>query len=144
MHSRGTPATMQIDPHYDDVLAEVLAELEVLAQRARSAGVAQLWLDPGIGFAKTLEHNLTLLAHVDDLVALARRYDAGVLVGTSRKRFLGLLGPEALDVDERLEGSLATEAWAVMSGATMIRVHDAPVALHLRDLYARPLQEVGA
>ena len=144
MHSRGTPATMQIDPHYDDVLAEVLAELEVLAQRARSAGVAQLWLDPGIGFAKTLEHNLTLLAHVDDLVALARRYDAGVLVGTSRKRFLGLLGPEALDVDQRLEGSLATEAWAVMSGATMIRVHDAPVALHLRDLFARPLQEVGA
>ncbi len=144
MHSRGTPATMQVAPHYDDVLAEVLAELEALARRARDAGVGELWLDPGIGFAKTLEHNLALLAHVDDLVTLARRYDAGVLVGTSRKRFLGLLGSESLDVDERLEGSLATEAWALMSGATMIRVHDASAALELRELFARPLAEVGA
>ena len=144
MHSRGTPATMQIDPHYDDVVAEVLAELEVLARRARDAGVAPLWLDPGIGFAKTLEHNLALLAHLDRLVDLARRYDAGVLVGTSRKRFLGLLGPEPLDVDERLEASLATEAWALASGVAMNRVHDAPAALALRELLSRPLEEVGA
>jgi dihydropteroate synthase len=144
MHARGTPRTMQIDPHYDDVLAEVLDALEALARRARAAGVGQLWLDPGIGFAKTLEHNLTLVAHVGEIVELAHRYGAGVLIGTSRKGFVGSLGPEPLDVDERLEGSLATEAWALLSGAAMIRVHDVPAALQLRDLVSRPLAEVGA
>jgi len=144
MHSQGTPSTMQLDPHYDDVVAEVLAALTTMAQRARDAGVAQLWLDPGIGFGKTVEHNLSLVAHCGDFVEAARRFDAGVLIGTSRKRFLGSLGAQTLEVDERLEGSLATEAWALMSGAAMIRVHDAAAAVQLRDLLARPLSEVGS
>lgn len=144
MHAQGTPDTMQVDPHYDDVLGEVEGFLEGLATRARAAGVSPLWLDPGIGFGKTTEHNLTLLAHVAEIAELARRYGAGVLIGTSRKRFLGALGPEPLDVDERLEGSLATEAWSLLGGAAMIRVHDARAALWLRDLLARPLEEVGA
>lgn len=142
MHSRGTPQTMQVNPHYDDVVDEVLVVLEAMAQRARDAGVAHLWLDPGIGFGKTLEHNVALVAHCADFVELAQRFDAGVLIGTSRKRFLGLLGPEVLDVDERLEGSLATEAWALLSGVAMIRAHDAPAAVQLRELIARPVAEV--
>jgi dihydropteroate synthase len=144
MHSQGTPQTMQVDPHYDDVVAEVLAGLEAMAVHARTTGITQLWLDPGIGFGKNREHNLALVAHSGDFVNLARRYDAGVLIGTSRKRFLGALGPELLDVDDRLEASIATEAWALMSGVAMIRVHDAAAALQLRDLISRPLAEVGA
>jgi dihydropteroate synthase len=127
---------MQLGPHYDDVVGEVHDALADMAKRARAAGVAQLWLDPGIGFGKTLEHNLALVAHCDDLVDLARRYDAGVLIGTSRKRFLGALGPHTLEVDDRLEGSIATVA--------MIRVHDASAALQLRELVSRPLTEVGS
>jgi dihydropteroate synthase len=103
-----------------------------------------LWLDPGIGFGKTTEHNLALLAHVDQLVALARQYDAGVLLGTSRKRFLGELGRERLDVDQRFEGSLATEAWAMLQGVSMVRVHDAVAAVQLRELLVRTVQEVVA
>lgn len=143
MHSQGTPRTMQIAPHYDDVVREVLEALAVTARRARRAGVAQLWLDPGIGFGKTHQHNLALVAHCDDVVQLARRFDAHVVIGTSRKGFLGALGPVALDVHERLEGSLATEAWALASGVDMIRVHDVPAALALRELLARPLEGVG-
>lgn len=144
MHSRGTPRTMQIAPHYDDVVREVLEALADMATRARQAGVARLWLDPGIGFAKTRAHNLALVAHCDDVVDLARRFDAHVLIGTSRKGFLGTLGPVALDVHERLEGSMATEAWALVSGVDMIRVHDAAAALALRELVARPLEAVRA
>jgi dihydropteroate synthase len=135
---------MQLSPRYDDVVGEVLSELEQMARHASDAGVTKLWLDPGIGFGKTLEHNLALIAHCDDFVELANRYDAGVLIGTSRKRFLGLLGPEVLDVDDRLEGSIATEAWAMLEGVAMIRVHDAPVALQLRELITRPVAEVVA
>jgi len=144
MHSQGSPATMQLAPHYDDVVDEVFSALADMARRARRAGVGDLWLDPGIGFGKSVSHNLALLAHTSQLVELADRYDAGVLVGTSRKRFLGALGPRELGVDERLEGSLATEAWAIASGAAMIRVHDAAVARQLCDLVARPLTAVGA
>lgn len=143
MHSRGTPRTMQLDPHYDDVVAEVSRALDDMAVRARTAGVSRLWLDPGIGFGKTTAHNLALVAHCDHFVELARRHGAGVLIGTSRKRFLSTLGPKELEVDERLEGSLATEAWALVSGAAMIRVHDAAAALQLRDLWSRPLEEVA-
>jgi len=144
MHRQGDAATMQLSPHYDDVVAEVEDALGALAQRARAAGVAKLWLDPGIGFGKTSEHNWRLLAYLDRFVTLARHYDAGVLVGTSRKRFLGRLGASELDVEERLEGSIATEAWALVQGATMIRVHDVAVAAQLRDLIARPLAEVDS
>lgn len=144
MHSQGTPATMQIAPHYDDVVAEVLTALEQMAQRARSAGVTQLWLDPGIGFGKSFDHNLALIAHCARIVDVARHYGAGVLLGTSRKGFVGQLTRDRLDVNDRLEGTLATEAWAMLEGVTMLRVHDVTPALQLRDLVNRPLAEVGA
>ena len=143
MHRRGDARTMQKDPRYGDVVGEVLAHLDDLAGRSRAAGVGALWLDPGIGFGKTTAHNLALLAHLDDLVALAERHEAGVLVGTSRKRFLGELGPAPLGVDDRLEGSIATEAWCLVHGAAVIRVHDVRAAVQLRDLLARPLEAVA-
>ncbi len=144
MHRQGDSLTMQLDPHYDDVLGEVLAFLRNQAERAHSLGVAPLWLDPGIGFGKTVEHNLALLAGAERLVAMAREFGAGVLIGTSRKRFLGQVGPRVLEVDERLEGSIATEAWAMLQGVSMVRVHDAGAAVQLRELLVRPLEEVVA
>jgi dihydropteroate synthase len=75
-------------------------------------------------------------------VDLAQEYGAGVIVGTSRKRFLGVLGAHELDVDERLEGSIATEAWAMLEGVSMVRVHDAVAAVQLRELLVRPVEEV--
>jgi len=144
MHAKGDPQTMQHNPTYDDVLAEVSAFLEDAARRAQAAKIAPLWLDPGIGFGKTVEHNLTLLAHCDHFVELAGRYGAGVLIGTSRKRFLEHLGEQSLGVDERLEGSIATEAWAMLQGVSMVRVHDAVAAVQLRELLVRPVEEVLA
>ena len=144
MHRRGDSRTMQLDPVYDDVVAEVEQFLREAAQRARRAGVGPLWLDPGIGFGKTVEHNLTLVAHCGRFVTLAREFGAGVLLGTSRKRFLARLGEEELGVDERLEGSIATEAWALIEGVAMVRVHDAAAAVQLRELLVRPVEEVVA
>ncbi len=126
MHMQGEPATMQADPHYDDVVAEVRTFLADRIDAARAAGVEEVWIDPGIGFGKTLAHNLTLLRHLDQLVDLG----VPVLVGTSRKGFLGaILGrsdgrDEPAPPDDRLEGSVATAVWAVHAGARMIRVHD--------------------
>ncbi|MHB1089354.1 MAG: dihydropteroate synthase [Acidimicrobiales bacterium] len=144
MHAQGNPQTMQLHPSYDDVLGEVSDFLEGAARRARAAQVGRLWLDPGIGFGKTVEHNLTLLAHCDHLVELAERYGAGVLIGTSRKRFLEHLGDRTLGVDDRLEGSLASEAWAMLQGVSMVRVHDAVAAVQLRELLVCPVEEVLA
>jgi dihydropteroate synthase len=144
MHRRGDSATMQDDPRYDDVVADVGAYLDVVGRRARDAGVVDLWLDPGIGFGKTVAHNLSLLAHLDDLVARAAILDAGVLVGTSRKSFLRQLGDRDLGVEDRLDGSIATVAWAILQGATMVRVHDVASAVQVRDLATRSLEGVGA
>mgnify|MGYP003135755111 CR=1 FL=1 len=126
MHMLGEPGTMQDDPHYDDVVDEVRAFLVAAAQRGREAGVHELWIDPGIGFGKTFEHNWALLGALDRLV------DTGipVAVGTSRKGFLGAILAEADGTDERpgpedrLEGSITTACWAATMGAAMIRVHD--------------------
>lgn len=142
MHRKGSPATMQNNPTYDNVVGEVLTFLRDAAQRSRDAGVGELWLDPGIGFGKTSEHNVALLAATDHVVALAKEFDAGVLLGTSRKRFLGDLGESFLDVDERLEGSIASEAWAFLYGANMVRVHDAQAAVQLRELLTRDVEMV--
>jgi len=126
MHMQGEPGTMQADPHYDDVVAEVRDHLVERAETARAAGVEEVWIDPGIGFGKTLEHNLALLAHLDELVATGWP----VAVGTSRKSSLGRLladsdGSEApAPVEDRLEGSLASATWAIHQGAAMVRVHD--------------------
>jgi dihydropteroate synthase len=140
LHASITPG----DAIYDDVVAEVFDFLANAARHARASGVGELWLDPGIGFNKTTEHNLALLAHLGALVALARDFDAKVLVGTSRKRFLGELAPTPLAVEERLEGSLASEAWAMLCGVDLVRVHDVAPAYYARELIARPLSEVGA
>ncbi len=105
MHRKGTPASMQDDPRYDDVVGEVRGLLVDRAQRATAAGVSEVWIDPGIGFGKTVDHNLALLAGLDALVATGYP----VLVGTSRKRFLGVIGagPDGtpLPVADRLAGS---------------------------------------
>ncbi len=128
MHMRGTPRTMQDDPRYDDVVSEVRGFLVERAHTATAAGVQEVWIDPGIGFGKRLEHNLSLLRHLSILVATGYP----VVVGTSRKSFLGALAGGA-PVDDRLEGSLATAVHAVTQGAAMVRVHDVvPAAQALR------------
>ena len=144
MHRQGDAATMQLRPTYGDVVREVADFLRAAAQRAVACSVSSLWLDPGIGFGKTVEHNLSLLAHIRRFVDLADEFGAGVLVGTSRKRFLERLGATTLDVDQRLEGSIATEAWAMLEGVSMVRVHDAAAAVQLRELLTRRVEEVRA
>ncbi|HZD65342.1 MAG TPA: dihydropteroate synthase, partial [Acidimicrobiales bacterium] len=124
MHCQGTPQTMQHDPRYRDVVAEVADVLRDRLAWGLSLGVAEVWLDPGIGFGKTGAHNLSLLRHLDVLVDLG----APVLVGTSRKSFLGRLSAwgseDPSPVDDRLEASVATAVWAIRHGAAMVRVHD--------------------
>jgi dihydropteroate synthase len=124
MHRKGTMATMQRHPHYGDVVEEVTALLVDRAGRAAAAGVDEIWIDPGIGFGKTVDHNLRLLGSLGDLVATGYP----VMVGTSRKSFLGALAPSAdgspAPVGERLPASLATATWAMQQGARMVRVHD--------------------
>ena len=120
MHMLGEPRTMQVEPVYDDVVAQVCDFLERRMAAALAAGVReeQLLLDPGIGFGKTLNHNLLLLRDLDRVVALGRP----VVLGTSRKRFIGALldaGPEG-----RAGGTAATTALGVARGAAVMRVHD--------------------
>jgi dihydropteroate synthase len=140
MHMQGVPRTMQDDPSYDDVVAEVFDFVLDRARTAQQAGVREVWVDPGIGFGKTRAHNLSLLRHLEALVGPAARAGcAGVVVGTSRKRFLGVLseasGGEPLPVAERLEGSLATAASAMVAGAGMVRVHDVTATVQVARLY---------
>jgi dihydropteroate synthase len=144
MHRQGDSTVMQQNPTYGDVVGEIAEFLLRTAERATMAGVITLWLDPGIGFGKTTEHNIAILAHVSHFVEVAARFNAGVLIGTSRKRFLGDFGGELLDADQRLEGSIATEAWALLQGVSMVRVHDAAAAVQLRELLVRPVEEVVA
>lgn len=127
MHMRGTPRTMQDDLVYNDVVAEVHAQILERAVAARRSGVPEVWVDPGIGFAKTAAQNLQLLAAMPELVSSAREAGARVLVGTSRKSFLaGFGGTEGrpVPVGERLGASLATAVWSMAAGADMVRVHD--------------------
>ncbi|MDP6492604.1 MAG: dihydropteroate synthase [Acidimicrobiales bacterium] len=126
IHMLGDPRTMQDDPTYGDVVAEVSAFLVERAERAAEAGVAEVWIDPGIGFGKTTRHNLELLAGLEALV------DTGwpVLVGASRKRFLGELAAASDGIDgltppdDRREGSVAVAAWAFHCGVRLVRAHD--------------------
>ncbi|MBE0535799.1 MAG: dihydropteroate synthase [Phycisphaerae bacterium] len=123
MHMKGTPATMQQAPHYDDVVAEVLAFLLDRAERARCRGIAadRIFIDPGIGFGKTAEDNLELLRNLDRFVGSGYR----VLLGTSRKRFIGRLTGRDVPAD-RVFGTAATVALAVAAGVSIVRVHDVP------------------
>ncbi len=137
MHRQGTPTTMQRDPRYDDVVAEVTALLVDRASRALDAGVDEVWIDPGIGFGKTADHNLALLGSLDQLVATGYP----VMVGTSRKSFLGTLagadGGAAPPPADRLPGSLATATWAMAQGAGMVRVHDVSPSVQAAVLVGR-------
>lgn len=129
MHARADPATMQDHTDYDDVVTEVRDYLVMHAQQALAAGVERVWIDPGIGFAKTSAHNLTLLRHLDALVATG--WD--VAVGTSRKSFLGPLsvrpGEPPAPAAERTDASVATAVWAISQGAALVRVHDVVAVL---------------
>ena len=122
MHMKGEPRTMQADPRYDDVVAEVAAYLNDRAQAAMGAGVARdrIWLDPGIGFGKTLAHNMALTAHLQALTALG----FPVLYAASRKRTIQAIDATATQADDRLGGSLALALEGARRGARMVRVHD--------------------
>jgi dihydropteroate synthase len=123
MHMQGTPATMQVEPQYNDVVQEVLDYLIERANRAEKAGIPKerIFIDPGIGFGKTLEHNLELLRNIDKFVAS----DYRVLVGTSRKSFIGKITGKTIP-SERIFGTAATVALCAASGVSITRVHDVP------------------
>jgi dihydropteroate synthase len=124
MHMLGEPRTMQSDPRYDDVVLDVRAFLAERMAAAVAAGIAEerIMLDPGIGFGKTVQHNLELLRRLSELVVLGRP----LVVGTSRKSFLGRI--TGREVDQRLPGTIATNVLAYERGARVFRVHDvAPV-----------------
>ena len=124
MHMLGTPRTMQLDPRYDDVVGDVKAFLEERMGYAIASGIAEerIMLDPGIGFGKTVEHNLELLRRLGELVELGRP----VVIGTSRKSFLGKI--TGREVDDRVAATIATNVLAYERGARVFRVHDvAPV-----------------
>lgn len=122
MHMQGEPMTMQSAPSYGDVVKDVSAFLLERATAAQAAGVARsaIALDPGIGFGKTVEHNVTLLRHVGDLVQLG----FPVVVGASRKAFLSKLTGEDASPQDRLEATLAAHLAAARGGADVIRCHD--------------------
>jgi len=121
MHIKGTPRDMQMNPVYGDVIGEIMDHLEESAAIALKAGIVRnrIMIDPGIGFGKTLEHNLTILERLDEFRALG----FPIVLGTSRKRFIGTV----LDIAEpkdRIEGSAATVALGIQRGARIVRVHD--------------------
>ena len=120
MHMLGTPRTMQDDPTYDDVVDQVKAFLATRIEIAVGAGIAEerIWIDPGIGFGKTVDHNLELLRRLGELRELGRP----IVVGTSRKRFLGALTNR--EVHGRLGGTVASSVLALIAGAEILRVHD--------------------
>jgi len=134
MHMRGEPRTMQDDPHYGDVVAEVERYLLARAADAEEAGVApdKIWIDPGIGFGKTVEHNLALLNALPRLCARGYR----VLLGASRKRFLGALSPSAAQPQDRLAGSLAAALAGARAGVAAVRVHDVAATVQALDVDA--------
>jgi dihydropteroate synthase len=134
MHTLGPSATMQVNPRYDDVVEEVAAFLAAAVERGKRVGVSRIWVDPGIGFGKTAAHNLDLVANLDRFSEIAP-----VLIGVSRKRFVGEIHAESdgismetpvTDADDRLEGSLAIAVWATHLGAHVVRVHDVRATVH--------------
>jgi dihydropteroate synthase len=138
MHNRGTPETMIGHARYYDVVAEVRAELGLRIDAALQAGIRQehIVIDPGIGFAKTGEHSLILLRHLRALGPA----DLPVLVGVSRKRFVGALSKEP-DPAWRLGGSLAAGLFALSRGAAILRVHDVRETVHAIRVWSACNQE---
>jgi dihydropteroate synthase len=122
MHMQGEPRTMQVEPHYDDVVAEVIAYLRARVIEADARGVDDIWVDPGIGFGKTVAHNLALLNAVG---RIGRETGRPVVIGASRKRFIASIDERARDASkDRLGGSVAAALIATQNGAAMVRVHD--------------------
>ena len=121
MHMQGEPRTMQSDPRYDDVVTDVIAYLRERVEAATGAGVSNIWVDPGIGFGKTLAHNLALLNAVG---RIEEETGKPVLIGASRKSFIGKIDPRSDAGAGRLGGSLAAALIAAQNGAQMLRVHD--------------------
>jgi len=144
MHMRGTPATMQVDPRYDDVVGEVKRYLVAAAADAHRRGVEEVYIDPGIGFGKTLEHNLALLCALAEFVATGEP----VLVGVSRKQFLGRIAArddeEPLGPEDRFEASLAAGVHAMVSGVAIVRAHDVEATLDAARLVEAALMPAGA
>jgi dihydropteroate synthase len=120
MHMPGTPRTMQNSPAYGDVVDEVKAFLDARTEAAVAAGIREerIWLDPGIGFGKTLEHNLELLRRLGELRELGRP----LVIGTSRKSFIGKI--DGSSVGDRTGGTIASSVLAAVEGADVLRVHD--------------------
>jgi len=134
MHTLGPSETMQDDPTYGDVVEEIHAFLSDAATRGRAAGVDRIWVDPGIGFGKTTVHNLDLMANLDRFSEIAP-----VLIGASRKRFIGEIHAESDGIsretpvtgpDDRLEGSVALATWSAHLGVDIVRVHDVRATVH--------------
>ncbi len=125
MHIQGKPKNMQQNPHYENLIDEIIDYLQTGIEKATAAGVPreQLWIDPGIGFGKKWYQNYIILRYLDELKSLS----VPVLVGPSRKSFLGKLSD--LSPQERLEGTLAALSCAVLNGANMVRVHDVSQAV---------------
>ncbi|MGB9612401.1 MAG: dihydropteroate synthase, partial [Bryobacteraceae bacterium] len=119
MHMRGTPQTMRQHAVYGDVMREVIDELRPRVERARGAGVREIYVDPGIGFAKTPAQSFELLRRLGEL----RELGCPILIGPSRKSFLSVL-PGMEDISERLEGTIAAAVIGAMNGASIVRVHD--------------------
>jgi len=118
MHMRGTPKTMQQNPVYQNMLGEITAFFQEQITKARKEGILQIIIDPGIGFGKTVEHNLHILKHL----GVFKTLNCPICVGPSRKSFIGTI--TGLSAKERLEGTLAAVTIAIMNGANIVRVHD--------------------
>jgi dihydropteroate synthase len=128
MHMKGTPKTMQVSPHYDDLIKEIKEFFEKAINRAEKNGISRskIIIDPGIGFGKTVEHNLLIIKHIDKFKTLG----SPILIGPSRKSFIrnilegGLNGDTRLEMTELETGTQASIAAAVLNGANIVRVHD--------------------
>lgn len=132
MHMRGTPATMQTMTEYEDVTADVVAELSGLMHRLELAGVADIIIDPGFGFAKTLDQNYELMRHLPQLASLLGK---PVLVGISRKSMITKL--LSVTADEALPGTVALNTFALLNGASILRVHDVDAAVQAVEIVSR-------
>ena len=130
MHMQGSPRTMQVEPHYGSLLSEIIGFLEERIQFACEAGISrdQIIIDPGIGFGKTVHHNLLLIKHLDSLATLGRP----VLLGTSRKSFIGAVLDKG--VTEREPGSWATVCAGIIKGAHIVRVHEVNICRQMADM----------
>ncbi len=138
MHIKGTPKNMQQNPYYDDVIEEIITYLRDSIQLAKDAGIQKenILIDPGIGFGKRLEDNLSILKNLREFTIL----ECPILVGPSRKSFIGKILD--LPVEERLEGSLAALAVSIMNGANIVRVHDVKESKRVAGLVDRILEAV--